>query len=283
MRRESAKSISPLYLFITKMIAIVLGFMVGIVLALTGAGGGVLAAPLLVFGMHLSMAQAGPIGLLGVSFAASLGAIMGLRAGIVRYKAALLVACVGVLASPVGLWLAWRLPNRPLSFLFALVLFWVAYRSFGQAQSGDERNPDFTRQDVSCQLNPDTGRFVWTPLVVQIFVLTGMLAGFLSGLLGVGGGFVLVPVLRRFTPLPMKSIVATSLAVIALVSLSTVAVSSMRGNFNWAIGLPFCGGTVGGMLLGRWLARFLAGPHLSRGFAVVTALVALGLMLKAVL
>ncbi len=265
------------------MMAMVPGFIVGIIMALTGAGGGVLAVPLLVFGAHLSMAQAGPIGLLGVSMAASLGAIMGLRAGIVRYKAALLVACVGALVSPVGLWLAARLPNRPLSFIFALVLFVVAYRSFRQAQSDDEINSAATRQDVSCQLNPETGRFIWTRLAVQTFVLMGMLAGFLSGLLGVGGGFVLVPVLRRFTPLPMKSIVATSLAVIALVSLSTVGLISMRGNFNWAIGLPFCAGTLGGMLLGRWLARFLAGPHLSRGFGAITALVAVGLVLKSIL
>ena len=264
------------------MLLMVLGFMVGIVLALTGAGGGVLAVPLLVFFMHLNMAQAGPIGLLGVSLAASLGALMGLRARIVRYKAALVVACAGIFMSPVGLWVAAQVPNRPLSFLFSLVLFWVAVRSYRQSRGNENTNEVLSRTDLACQLNPVTGRFIWTPLAAQTFVLMGMLAGFLSGLLGVGGGFVLVPVLRRFTPLPMKSIIATSLSVIALVSLSTVLLSSLRGNVNWAIGVPFSVGTLGGMFLGRWLSRFLAAQQLSKGFAAITTVVALGLLAKSI-
>jgi hypothetical protein len=70
-------------------IILLLGFTVGIILALTGAGGGILAVPLLVFGAGLSMAQAGPIGLLAVGLAAALGAVMGLKSGTVRYKAAM--------------------------------------------------------------------------------------------------------------------------------------------------------------------------------------------------
>ncbi len=81
------------------MIAVlVLGFAVGVILALTGAGGGILAVPFLVFGVGLSMAEAGPIGLLAVGLAATLGAVMGLRNGIVRYKAALLTASAGSFA-----------------------------------------------------------------------------------------------------------------------------------------------------------------------------------------
>jgi len=107
-------------------VILLLGFAIGIVLALTGAGGGILAVPALVFGTHASVAEAGPVGLLAVGLAAALGAILGLRAGTVRYKAALLIAGVGVDCSPVGLWLAQRTPNRPLAVVFAGVLLFVA-------------------------------------------------------------------------------------------------------------------------------------------------------------
>lgn len=60
------------------------GFVVGIILALKGAGGGILAVPALVFGAHQGIAEAAPIGLLAVAMAAVLGAVIGLRTGIVR-------------------------------------------------------------------------------------------------------------------------------------------------------------------------------------------------------
>ncbi|MEJ7806353.1 MAG: TSUP family transporter, partial [Telluria sp.] len=69
-----------------------LGMLTGVVMGLTGAGGGILAVPLLVFGLQLSVAEAGPIALLAVGAAAGVGALLGLRAGIVRYRAAVLVA-----------------------------------------------------------------------------------------------------------------------------------------------------------------------------------------------
>ena len=66
-------------------LSLLMGAAVGVVLALTGAGGGGLAVPLLVFGLHLQMSQAAPVGLLAVGLAASVGALLGLREGVVRY------------------------------------------------------------------------------------------------------------------------------------------------------------------------------------------------------
>lgn len=74
---------------------LLLGAVVGIVMGLTGAGGGILAVPLLVFGMHLTIAEAGPVGLLAVGVSAAAGALMGLKAGIVRYRATVLIAGTG--------------------------------------------------------------------------------------------------------------------------------------------------------------------------------------------
>ncbi|SUD28735.1 membrane protein [Pseudomonas fluorescens] len=112
------------------IIVLLLGLTVGVILALTGAGGGILAVPLLVFGVGLSMAEAGPIGLLAVGLASTLGAVIGLKNGTVRYKAALLIAGAGIVCSPLGLWLAQRTPNRPLTIMFAFVLMYVAFRVY---------------------------------------------------------------------------------------------------------------------------------------------------------
>jgi uncharacterized membrane protein YfcA len=109
------------------------GLVVGLILALTGAGGGILAVPLLVFGTSIGMAEAGPIGLMAVGMAAALGAILGLKAGIVRYRAAMLIALAGMLLSPLGLWIARQVDNRWLSVLFGLTLLYVAAKTFGQA------------------------------------------------------------------------------------------------------------------------------------------------------
>jgi uncharacterized membrane protein YfcA len=262
-------------------IVLALGLVVGVILALTGAGGGILAVPLLVFGIQMSVAEAGPIGLLAVGMAAALGAVLGLREGIVRYRAALLIAGSGMLLSPLGLWLAHRLDNRWLSVLFALILLLVALRTFRQAtQPAAAANVHAVHP---CQRDGATGRFIWTSSCARALALSGTAAGLLSGLLGVGGGFVMVPALQRYTDLAMRSVVATSLAVIALVSVTGVVASAATGGVVWSVALPFSVGALAGMLAGRLVSARLAGPHLQIGFAAVSAAVAVGMMLKAAL
>ena len=263
--------------------ALALGLVIGIILALTGAGGGILAVPLLVFGLQMGVAQAGPIGLLAVGMAAALGALLGLRDGIVRYRAALLIAVAGMLLSPAGLWLAHRIDNRSLSVLFAIVLLLVAVRTWRQARRPVATCSNAPAALYPCQRSADSGRFIWTSACARALALSGTVAGLLSGLLGVGGGFVMVPALQRYTDLPMRSVVATSLAVIALVSVTGVATSAATGGVVWPVALPFSAGALAGMLGGRALAARLAGPHLQIGFAVISAAVAVGMIVKSVL
>jgi len=261
------------------MLTASLGALVGLVLALTGAGGGVLSVPLLVFALHLSLNEAGPVGLLAIAASAGLGASLGLREGIVRYRAAAVMATFGILSAPVGLWLAQRTANRPLAILFALVLAGTSVRMLRQALS--ERRA--ARQSLStgpgtlraCQLDEVSGRLVWTLPCARAMAAAGLTSGFLSGLLGVGGGFVIVPALRMVTDLPMRSIVATSLAVITLVSLAGVATAWALGSMPWQIAWPFAGGAVAGLVGGRRIAQRLAGPHLQLIFALVGLAVAI--------
>lgn len=257
-----------------------LGLVIGVILALTGAGGGILAVPALVFGAHQSVAQAGPVGLLAVGMAAALGAVLGLRAGTVRYRAALLISAAGMALSPLGLWMAQRIENRWLTLVFAMVLLFVAYRTYRQANTPASPSSDAAKDAPPCIRDADTGRFKWTAPCARALALSGGVAGVLSGLLGVGGGFVMVPALRRYTDLAMQSVVATSLAVIALVSTTGVVSSAAAGTLNWSVAMPFSAGALAGMAGGRLIAARLAGPLLQKGFAIVSALVAAGMMIK---
>src|SRR5512133_747976 len=177
-------------------LTVALGALIGLVMALTGAGGGVMAIPLLVFGLHLPLQQAAPVGLVAVGLAAVLGAALGLRQGIVRYRAAALIGAIGMLAAPLGVYLAQRLPNRPLLAAFALVLMYTAWRML--------RRPGPAAPlpaAVLCRVNSKDQRLTWSRPCAQALAGTGLIAGLLSGLLGVGGGFVIIPALRRHTDL----------------------------------------------------------------------------------
>ena len=258
---------------------LLLGLAIGVILALTGAGGGILAVPALMFGAHQSVAQAGPVGLLAVGMAAALGALLGLRTGTVRYRAAMLISAAGMLLSPAGLWLARRIDNQWLTALFAVVLLYVAYRTWRQA-SHPGTGADDVRADPACIRDASSGRFVWTSRCARAMALSGGIAGLMSGLLGVGGGFVMVPALKRYTDLDIKSVVATSLAVIALVSATGVVSSAVAGILDWPVAIPFSAGALAGMLAGRTVAARIAGPQMQKGFALVSSVVAIGMIVK---
>ena len=267
------------------MLTAALGMIVGVILALTGAGGGVLSVPLLVFVLHLPLNQAAPVGLLAITLSAGIGAALGLREHVVRYRAAGLMALAGMCMTPAGLWLAQRTPNRPLAVLFAAVLALASARMLLQAYREmcvtTAVSGSGARDVVACHLDATAGRLIWTLPCARAMTAAGLASGFLSGLLGVGGGFVIVPALRHVTDLPMRTIVATSLAVITLVSLAGVISSALMGTMPWTLAVPFAAGAGAGLLLGRTVAQRLAGPHLQLLFAVVGMGVAVMMVLHA--
>jgi uncharacterized membrane protein YfcA len=249
----------------------VYGALIGLILAFTGAGGGVLSIPLLVFGLGLTVSQAAPVGLIAVGAAAAVGAALGLREGIVRYRAAAVVGASGMLVSPLGVWLAQRLPNQPLLAAFALILLFSAWRSL-------RRVPERGARSVRCMVSEQDHRLRWTWPCAAAMSGTGMLTGVLSGLLGVGGGFVIVPSLLWHTDLDIRSIQVTSLAVIALVSASGVLAATAQGAMAWQVAMPFAAGAVLALLMGRMISKRVQSHRLQQAFATVCVVVA-GLML----
>jgi uncharacterized membrane protein YfcA len=133
------------------------------------------------------------------------------------------------------------------------------------------------------QLDPDTGRLIWTPITAAVVGSMGLVMGFLSGLLGVGGGFVIVPAVRAVTPLSIHSAVATSLMTIAIVATGTVMAAVVTGpGLPWLQALPFAGGALAGMGVGRWITPRVSGARLEEAFAGLLLVVAVGMAGRAV-
>jgi uncharacterized protein len=263
------------------LLSLILGIAIGAIMGLTGAGGGILAVPALVVSMGWSMQQAAPVALVAVGTSATLGAFEGFRRGLVRYRAALFMALVGFPFTILGSVLAHDLSQPLLMGLFSLVLLFAAYRMAlrGSGRAERETGP----KHKAGQLDPETGRFHWNGPTFMLVGSIGALTGLMSGLLGVGGGFVIVPMLRRYTNLTMHGIVATSLSLIALVSVSSIGLAVWRGvSLPLAFCLYFAAATGLGMAGGSFLARHLSEHKVQSGFAVVLSCVALGLAVKAI-
>lgn len=274
-----------------ELLAIGLGVLVGLTLGLTGAGGSMLAVPLLMAGLGWSLPQAAPVGLLAVAASASVGTLMAWRHGLVRWRAALLMASLGWLTAPLGLRLAQQLTTGWLMALFAGVVGLAAWRLLHQAQ----RDPleDGVLQAATsgvresahtpvCPTDPHTGRIRWNQRCAWVLATVGALSGLLSGLIGVGGGFVIVPALRSMSALTMHSAAATSLMAVALISGGALLAGVLHGQgMPLGVAAPFIAGALGGMFVGRYFAMRIAGPPLQRGFAALMAGIAVWMAWRA--
>lgn len=262
-------------------LTLLLGSIVGAILGLTGAGGSIVAVPLLMFFLHLSPLEAAPIALFSVAISASTGSLIGLKAGSVRYRAASLIAITGIIIAPIGVWCAQRLPTEPLTLIFAVVLIYVAFSMLRQSADAQTATSHELLFDLlPCQVAMQETRITWNMRCARALSLTGALAGFLSGLLGVGGGFIVVPALKKYSNVPMPHIMPTSLSVIALISITGLVSALAFGHINWQIALPFAIGALMGMLICRPLSQRFSSQVLQRVFAYFALLVAFGLILK---
>ena len=273
-------------------LSILLGLFVGFVLAITGAGGAILSLPLLVFFLDLKMIDAAPISLMAIMLSAGFAAGLGLKSGIVRYKAATLLATFGMLCAPLGVYVAHQLPEKVLAILFSFVLLTVSIRSFQKFKTptlliGDDCDDpngcdENDKEEPACAVNPATSRLFWTAPCTKRLILTGGFSGFLSGLLGVGGGFIIVPTLHSISNLETKMIVATSLAVIALVSMASAFSYAGNGAILWNIAIPFVSATLGGMLLGRLLHTKIPSHISVLIFSILSLIIAVLMFLNTV-
>ncbi|QDV13076.1 Sulfite exporter TauE/SafE [Rosistilla oblonga] len=269
-------------------LAVLFGVVVGFALGLTGGGGGVFAVPLLVYGLSFSPREAVGISLAAVGGTALFGAIPRLVRGEVELRTGLLFAVAGMLGAPIGSYLSTLVPANVLLVMFALLMFVVAQRMWSKAcnptlPSGvctteDEPGPDRS----ACQRDAD-GKLRLTSRCARLLVAVGLMTGVLSGMFGVGGGFVIVPALVIFSGMAIHQAVGTSLFVIVLVSISGVASHIVGGNeLSLTTTLQFMAGGFVGMWIGGIVAKRLKGPTLQKTFSIAVVLVAVFVIFKSV-
>lgn len=241
--------------------ALGIGLILGSLLGLTGAGGSLVALPLLL-SLHLPMRDAIGISLGAVGLSALIGAVGRWRSGDIKLRLTLTLALTGIPGSWLGQQLGRLVPEYLLVWSFCLLVLWTAQRMWRQARLPQQSD---------------------RPLRPLLLALTGLLVGVLSGLLGVGGGFLIVPALLWFSPLGMLAAAATSMAVIAIVSCSgfIIYLGSASPPADLLAGL-FSGGAIG-VLLGNKLARRLGGVLLQRLFALMLLVVSLSVAVQKLL
>lgn len=256
-----------------------IGALVGLVLGLTGAGGSLFAVPLLILGLGLGATEATGLALAAVAASAIWGVLQRLPRREVVWLPAIVLALSGALMAPAGRWLASLIPESGLLIGFSLLVIVVAIRMWRQATAQPE-SVRFTRAAAKpialapteaplCRFS-ESGQLELRPRCLAGVVIGGLVAGLLSGLFGVGGGFIIVPLLVLLTGLSMNAAVATSLAVIAVISSAGFASFIWLGDqVNGALLLWLVLGGILGMLVGSMWANRLAGPSLQRLFVVM--------------
>jgi uncharacterized membrane protein YfcA len=253
-------------------IVLIFGAVVGLSLGLTGGGGAIFAVPLLVYGLGTPARDAVGISLAAVGATSLIGCLHRWRLGELEVRTGLLFAVAGMLGAPVGTWLAGFLPEAALLLLFSGLMIVVALRLWSQASKTTSASvacaPPQEADGPTCRRDA-TGALVLTSRCALLLLLVGVLTGVLSGLFGVGGGFVIVPALVLFSGMSMHRAVGTSLLVIAMVSVSGVASHWWAGReISPVVTLMFVMGGVAGLFAGQQLGRKLSGPMLQRVFAL---------------
>jgi uncharacterized membrane protein YfcA len=266
--------------------AAVAGSLVGLSLGLTGGGGAIFAVPLLVYWIGVDPQTAVVVSLMTVAVTAAVGAVERWWYGQVEVRTGLLFAAAGMAAAPVGGWLGARVPGNVLLATFAALMVVIAARMWIKAGDDVERRSPAALEAGSgpaCRRDPE-GRLRITSRCATLLGMVGLAVGLLSGLFGVGGGFLIVPALVTFASMGTPRAVGTSLLVMTLVAAAGVIGQLMGGH---ALPLDtagrFAAGSIPGLLLGSFLGRRLTGPTLARIFAVAIVAVAAFVITKTVL
>ncbi|MBO8190498.1 sulfite exporter TauE/SafE family protein [Streptomyces oryzae] len=243
------------------VLAVLFGSMTGVALGLTGGGGAVLALPALVYGLGQPVAQAVPTSLLVVAVSSAAGLAPRLGRGQVRWPVAGIFGATGAAAAFAGTAVNRMMPARALLGLFALLMVIVGVRMLrsGSAPEG------------ACAVRG--GRINWRACLAKA-LLTGAGVGFVTGLLGVGGGFVTVPALMWLLGLELPAAVATSLAILVINSLAGLAAHLGETRLDMTVTGIFAGAALAASLAAGRLASRVPQRVLRRGFAVLVLVVA---------
>lgn len=251
----------------TVVLAIPLGIAIGLVVGAIGGGGAILALPVLVYILGEEVGPASTGSLVVVAIAAGVGAGALAVRGHVCWRIALTFVVPAAVASLAGTALSTAVSAEALILAFVPVMLVAAAATWHRAAhgAGDEAG--------AC---PDVR--------AAVVVVAGTGVGVLTGFFGVGGGFLIVPVLTLWLGLGFRRAVATSLVIITITGVAALASHLAIGSpIDAGLTLALALSTGCGALLGSLYAQRVPQAMLSRAFAVVVALLALFLLVDTLL
>lgn len=267
-----------------------LGFLIGLSLGTLGGGGSILAVPALVFAAGMDPKQATASSLVLVGVAAAFGLIPHIRGGRVKVGLGIAFGLAGIPGSLVGSALNKQMNADLLLLGFSVLVLVAAWRMVTGCPSCTKVGEERVLAEAAG--SPVAGPGVGTSLSVLervdvrrmlAIVAAGTGVGFLTGLFGVGGGFVIVPALTLLLFLPMPLAIGTSLLVIAINSAVALSTRLATTTIDWGATLPFTLAAVAGVLTGGRLAGKLDSQKLTRWFAALLVAVAVYTATRAVL
>jgi uncharacterized membrane protein YfcA len=257
----------------------VLGFVgaliIGVVLGLIGGGGSILTVPLLVYVLAVEPVKATAYSLFIVGITALVGTIRNLPKKMVDFKTAIVFAIPAFIA--VYLTRKFMVPSIPdilftshsfildknmaIMLFFALIMLMASY-----SMIKNKGEKELEEEEVQYNY----------PLIL----MEGFVVGVLTGLVGAGGGFLIIPALVLLAKLPMKKAVATSLLIIAVKSLIGFIGDIQNLDIDWGFLMLLSGLSVIGIFVGIYLNTFIDGKKLKKAFGYFVLLMALVIVLK---
>ncbi|WP_151674484.1 sulfite exporter TauE/SafE family protein [Patiriisocius marinus] len=243
----------------------ILGFIgalfIGLVLGLIGGGGSILTVPILVYALALNPVIATAYSLFVVGTTSLVGAIKNMKKGMVDFKTAIIFAIPAFIA--VYLTRAFLIPTIPNELFqvgnfmvtknLAIMLFFAIIMLLASI-SMIRNNRKETDENTVINYN--------YPLII----IEGFVVGTITGIVGAGGGFLIIPALVLLAKLPMKKAVATSLFIIAIKSLIGFLGDVQNLEIDWHFLLIFTAISIVGIFIGIWLNKFIDGKKLKKGF-----------------
>ncbi|MDX3758462.1 sulfite exporter TauE/SafE family protein [Streptomyces mirabilis] len=244
----------------TLILALTAGAVIGLALGALGGGGSVLAVPALIYLLGFTPVAATTASLVIVAVTSATAMSAHARDGNVRWRTGLLFAAAGIGPAMLGGALAGRIPAAALTAAFAVVAGAAALRMLR------------TRRHADTMVPVRPGRAA----------AAGAGLGAVTGVLGVGGGFLAVPALVSVLGMRMRNAVGTSLLVITVNSLAALAArAGTVDGLDWAVVGPFAGAAILGAWDGKRLATKVSGGTLQRIFALVLLAVAAFMLIDA--
>ncbi len=244
------------------LLAAVLSVLIGLSLGLLGGGGSMLTVPILIYVLGVEPKSAIATSLLVVGVASAVGVISHARAGRVKFSMGLLFGIAGMAGAYAGGRVAHFLPARLLLFAFAVMMVATAVAMLkGRGRDADPAPPR-------------------AALPVLRVLLQGAAVGAVTGLVGAGGGFLVVPALALLGGLPMALAIGTSLLVIAMQSLAGFVGYLGHVAIDLRLAALVVGAAIVGILIGGQLAGRVPQQALRKGFGWFVLVMAIFLLGK---